>query len=63
MENGIYNRREIQIVLYEKKGAEPFVVVKNDGFVDSHMVLTGQNAENLILAIATHLNIGDEKGS
>lgn len=64
MENGIYTRREYQIVLYEKEGAEPFVIVNNDHYANHPAVLTGENAEGLILAIATYLNEdGMEKGS
>ena len=64
MENGIYTRREYQIVLYEKEGAAPFVIVNNDHYANHPVVLTGENAEGLILAIATYLDKGDEeKGS
>ena len=64
MENGIYTRRDYQIVLYEKEGVEPFVVINNDGFTNYPIVLTGKDAEKLILAIATCLNVDDkEKGS
>lgn len=63
METGIYTRRELQIVLYEKEGATPFVIVNNDGYENEPIVLTGENAEELILAIATYLNKDDEKGS
>lgn len=63
METGIYTRRELQIILYEKEGATPFVIVNNDGYENEPIVLTGENAEELILAIATYLNKDDEKGS
>ena len=63
MENGIYTRRELQIVLYEKEGATPFVIVNNDGYANNPMVLIGENAEKLILAVATYLNKDGEKGS
>lgn len=63
MMNGIYNRREFQIVLYEKEGAEPFVIVNNDRCAGYPMVLSGENAERLILAIADCLIKDDEKGS
>lgn len=64
MVNGIYNRREFQIVLYEKEDAEPFVILNNDRCADHPMVLTGENAERLILAIADCLVKDDaEKGS
>ena len=64
MKNGIYTRREIQIVLYEKEGATPFVVINNDHYANHPAVLTGENAKRLIQAIATYLNEDDkEKGS
>ena len=64
MENGIYTRREIQIVLYENEGDTPFVIVNNDGCMNHPMVLTGENAERLILAIADCLDkVNKEKGS
>ena len=64
MENGIYTRREIQIVLYENENATPFVIVNNDRCVNHPMVLTGENAERLILTIADCLDgVNDEKGS
>lgn len=64
MDNGIYNRSEYQIVLYEKEGAAPFVVVKSEHYADQSTVLYGENAEGLILAMATYLNKDyDEKGS
>ena len=64
MENGIYTRREFQIVLYEKEDAVPFVIVNNDRCTNYPMVLTGENAERLILAIADCLITDDEeKGS
>ena len=64
MDNGIYNRREFQIVLYEKEGAEPFVIVNNDMCTDCPMVLTGENAKRLMLAFADCLIKDDkEKGS
>ena len=63
MENGIYTRREIQIVLYENENATPFVIVNNDRCANHPMVLTGENAERLILAIADCLIKDDEKGS
>lgn len=62
METGIYTSRELQIILYEKEGATPFVIVNNDGYANEPMVLIGEDAEKLILAIATYLNDG-EKGS
>lgn len=64
MENGIYDRREIQIVLYEKEDTAPFVVVINDKCANRPMVLTGENAERLMLAFADCLvTDGEEKGS
>ena len=64
MENGIYTRREITIGLYEKDSTTQFVVINNDGYANNPMVLSGEAAENLILAIANCLNDGDkEKGS
>lgn len=65
MENGIYTRREIQIVLYENDSAAPFVVVNNDKCKNYPMVLTGDDAERLILAIADCLEVVEktEKGS
>ena len=61
MENGIYTRREYQIILYEKEGAESFVVVKNDNYPDEPVVLFGDNADGLILTIATYLNTDDKE--
>lgn len=64
MENGIYTRREYRIVLYENENDTPFVMVHNDHYPDHPVVLTGENAEQLILAVATYLNKDDEeKGS
>lgn len=65
MENGIYTRSEYQIVLYEKEGTAPFVIVNNERFADQPVVLYGDNAEGLILALAAYLNKSDdnEKGS
>lgn len=64
MKNGIYDRREFQIVLYEKEGTAPFVIVNNDGCENRPIVLYGENAERLILAIADCLvTDGEEKGS
>ena len=62
METGNYTRRELQIVLYEKEDATPFVIVNNDGYPNKPMVLTGKDAEKLIRAIATCLK-KVEKGS
>ena len=59
MENGIYTRREITIGLYEKDGVTQFVVISNDGYANSPMVLSGEFAEDLILAIANCLNVDD----
>ena len=59
MENGIYTRREITIGLYEKDGATQFVVINNDGYANSPMVLSGESAEKVILAIANCLNVDD----
>lgn len=61
MENGIYTRRELEIVLYEKAGAIPFVIVNSDGCANQPIVLTGETAERLILAIADCLDDVDEK--
>lgn len=55
MNNGIYNRSEYQIVLYENGGAEPIVIVHNDKHADQPIVLTGETAEQLILAIVSYL--------
>ena len=64
MKNGIYNRSEYRIVLYENGHAEPIVIIHNDRHADQPMVLTGENAERLILAVATCLNTDNsEKGS
>lgn len=64
MENGIYTRREFQIVLYEKEDAAPFVIVNNDRCANYPMVLTGEDAKRLILTIADCLVKDDEaKGS
>ena len=64
MENGSYTRRELQIVLYEKEGAEPFVVVKNDRYANHPVVLFGESAESLIQSIVTYLDRNEEvKGS
>lgn len=57
MENGIYTRREYQIVLYEKEGADPFVIVNNDRYMGEPIVLSGDAAEGLILAMANYLNV------
>ena len=56
MEEGIYTRREYRIVLYEKEGTTPFVIVHNDHYVNQPMVLIGENAEQLILSFAACLN-------
>ena len=58
MENGIYTRREYQIVLYEKEGSTPFVVVNNDGCENRPIVLSGDNAEGLIYALVYYLEYG-----
>lgn len=64
MENGLYTRRKFQIELYENEGADIFVVVNNDRYPDTRVVLTGENAERLILAIANCSDVIDEtKGS
>ena len=64
MENGIYTRREFRIVVYEKEGAAPFVVIHNDHYADEPWVLSGDTAESLMLAIADYLNVADNaKGS
>lgn len=64
MENGIYNRSEYRIVLYEKDGAESFVIFHNEHHADQPIVLIGEIAEELILDIATFLNKDNtEKGS
>lgn len=64
MENGIYTRKELQVVLYYKEGAVPFVIVNNDGYANKPVVLTGERAERLVHAINTCLNEDDEvKGS
>ena len=64
MENGIYTLREITIGLYEKDGATQFVTISNDGFANKPMLLSGEAAENLILAIANCLNVDEpNKGS
>ena len=64
MKNGIYTRREIRIISYEKDGTEPFVVVAHDKCTDYPIVLSGPNAEKLIQAIADCLEVDDkEKGS
>lgn len=56
MENGIYNRREIRIVMYDKDDGNPFVVVNNDGFADQPIVLIGEDAARLIHSIADCLD-------
>ena len=55
MENGIYNRSEYRIVLYENGGAEPIVIVHNDRHADQPVILSGENAERLIMAIVSYL--------
>lgn len=56
MENGIYNRKEIRIVMYDKDDGNPFVVVNNDGFADQPIVLIGEDATRLIHSIADCLD-------
>lgn len=68
MKNGIYTRKVIdffQVVLYEKEGCAEFVIVNNGQYPNLPIVLSGKNAERLILAIADCLDIIEEeaKGS
>lgn len=64
MMDRIYTRRELKIAVYEKDDAMPFVVVTNDKCTNHPIVLTGYDAEKLILAITDCLDMGDgEEGS
>lgn len=62
MENGIYTRRDFKVTLFEKKGAVPLAVVVNELYANESVLLSGNEAKKLILAIVNCLD-GLEKGS
>ena len=55
MKDGIYNHSEYRIELYENGTAEPIVIIHNDRHADQPMVLIGENAERLMMAIVSYL--------
>lgn len=62
MENGIYNRRDFKVTLFEKKDSKPLAVVVNELYPNEPVLLNGDEAKKLILAILNCLD-GLEKGS
>ena len=65
MKNGLYERSEFKIAIYEREGRDynAFVVITNDAIPNEPIVLTGDKALNLVQDLAKHISRDDENES
>lgn len=54
MENGIYNRKELKLVIYES-GDNAILVVTNDEWPSEPIIMTGDKAKRIVLNLMEEL--------
>ena len=53
--DGIYNRRELKIAIYES-GEQCFLIVTNDQFPDEPIVISGDRAKKIVYDLMTEIS-------
>lgn len=61
MLNGMYQRREVSLVIYDN-GEEGVLIAKHSDFPDEHIIVTGEKAMTIMTNLIEALNEVTDRG-
>lgn len=61
MNEGFYNRRELNVVIYESLKDDAFVMITNDRYPNRPVVLVGDEAIELVRTIVDKITVATDE--